>query len=63
MPFKDGCLRVPEAPGIGVDLDQEKVAEFRRHYEEHLKGQEFADKSASQYGMMQYRRYLDSVQD
>ncbi len=63
MPFKDGCLRVPEAPGIGVDLDQEKVAEFSRHYEKHLKGQEFADKSASQYGMMQYRRYLGNVQD
>jgi hypothetical protein len=63
MPFKDRCLRVPEAPGIGVDLDLEKIAEFSRHCQEHLKGQEFTDKVASQYGMMQYRRYLDEVQD
>ena len=26
---EDGCLSVPDGPGLGVELDEEKVAEFR----------------------------------
>jgi muconate cycloisomerase len=29
FPFTDGCLAVPDAPGLGVELDQEKVARYR----------------------------------
>jgi muconate cycloisomerase len=27
--FKDGCLIVPDAPGLGVELDEEKVEKYR----------------------------------
>ena len=28
MQFVDGCLPVPEAPGIGVELDPDKMSEY-----------------------------------
>jgi L-Ala-D/L-Glu epimerase / N-acetyl-D-glutamate racemase len=27
--IKDGCMRVPEGPGLGVSLDAEKVTHYR----------------------------------
>ncbi len=29
FPFADGCLTVPDRPGLGVELDPEKVARYR----------------------------------
>jgi glucarate dehydratase len=34
--FKDGVLRVPEGPGLGVELDQEVVAELHELYNEQM---------------------------
>ena len=31
--FQNGKLRIPDAPGIGVELDYEKVAKYARLYE------------------------------
>jgi glucarate dehydratase len=58
MKFKDGCLEVPEKPGIGVALDKAKVAEFSRYYEENLKDKGVAESAAAKYGAMQYRRFF-----
>ncbi len=34
--FKDGMLRVPEGPGLGVELDHEAVAELHTLYKEQM---------------------------
>jgi len=31
--FKDGTLALPEGPGLGVDLDEERVAQYHEAYE------------------------------
>ena len=36
--FRNGCLPVPDAPGIGVTLDQDKVAKYAEMYRELRKG-------------------------
>jgi L-alanine-DL-glutamate epimerase-like enolase superfamily enzyme len=33
LKFKDGCLSVPDLPGIGAVLDEEKVEKYERLYE------------------------------
>lgn len=40
LPYENGELAVPGAPGIGVDLDRDKVGQYAELYQE--KGQEFA---------------------
>jgi L-alanine-DL-glutamate epimerase-like enolase superfamily enzyme len=40
LPYENGELAVPDAPGIGVDLDRDKVGQYAELYQE--KGQEFA---------------------
>ncbi|MFL6072924.1 MAG: enolase C-terminal domain-like protein, partial [Mycobacteriales bacterium] len=32
LPYTDGRIRVPDAPGLGVTLDRDKVAEFHEYY-------------------------------
>lgn len=32
LPYENGCLGVPEGPGIGVELDGERVAEYAELY-------------------------------
>lgn len=32
LEFKDGCLRVPQGPGLGVVIDEEKVARYQVKY-------------------------------
>ena len=32
--FEKGCLRVPEGPGLGVELDPEKMKEYHEKYKE-----------------------------
>jgi glucarate dehydratase len=59
MTFKDGCLDLPEGPGIGVELDQEKVETYARYYQENIKGKEFSQPWLTpQYMLMQYRRFF-----
>ncbi|QYY35520.1 enolase C-terminal domain-like protein [Ruficoccus sp. ZRK36] len=33
MPYKDGCIQVPTGPGLGVELDEEKMEKYEREYE------------------------------
>ena len=40
LPYEDGRLRVPSGPGLGVDLDPDKVARYAELYRE--RGHEFA---------------------
>lgn len=40
LPYVDGCLTVPDRPGIGVDLDEERVARYADLYR--TKADEFA---------------------
>ncbi len=32
LPYREGAIRVPEGPGLGVELDREKVKEFSELY-------------------------------
>jgi len=34
MKYEDGCIRVPDGPGLGVELDEEKMLKYERYYEE-----------------------------
>lgn len=34
MKYEDGCIRVPEGPGLGVSLDEEKMSRYAKYYEE-----------------------------
>lgn len=34
MPYEEGAIRVPEGPGLGVELDEDKMAFYSRYYEE-----------------------------
>jgi glucarate dehydratase len=34
MRYEGGCLRVPTGPGLGVALDEEKMAKYERYYAE-----------------------------
>lgn len=42
MTFQDGCLKLPEQPGIGVELDQRKVKGYARRYERDIKDMELS---------------------
>src|SRR5690606_23646383 len=46
LPYVDGCLEVPDAPGIGVELDEEKVAKYAETYVEHKDEFAFHDSAA-----------------
>ena len=57
--LEKGCLEVPDGPGIGVELDPERVEKYARHYEENIKGKEFSQPwMTPKYMMMQYRRFF-----
>jgi len=59
LTFKNGCLDLPDKPGIGVELDPAKVDTYARYYEENIKGKEFSQPwMTPQYMMMQYRRFF-----
>jgi glucarate dehydratase len=34
LPYIDGAIRVPEGPGLGVQLDEEKMEKYERFYQE-----------------------------
>lgn len=33
MPYRDGAIAVPTGPGLGVSLDEDKMAHYQKHYE------------------------------
>ena len=41
MKFDNGHLSVPEKPGLGVELDPEKVEKFSKLYDQEVRGREF----------------------
>lgn len=55
--MRDGCLKLPEGPGIGVELDPAKLARYARHYEESVKGRELESR-LTPYQLMGYRRFF-----
>jgi len=60
MPFHQGCLRLPEGPGIGVTLDQAKVEQYAALYQRDIKGTEFSRPwMTPRYMMMQYRNFFE----
>jgi L-alanine-DL-glutamate epimerase-like enolase superfamily enzyme len=59
LTYKEGCLDLPEDPGIGVELDPDKVQIYAVYYQENIKGKEFSQPwLTTQYMMMQYRRFF-----
>jgi glucarate dehydratase len=34
MPYENGAIRVPDAPGLGVTLDRAKLAQYHELYRE-----------------------------
>jgi len=59
MVFREGCLSLPESPGIGVELDADKVEKYAAYYDEHIREREFeAPMLSSQYMLMSFRRYF-----
>ena len=32
IPIKNGCVRIPEKPGLGVELDRDQLARGRERY-------------------------------
>ena len=34
MTYKNGCIEVPKGPGLGVELDPEKMDKYERLFEE-----------------------------
>ncbi|HXN22797.1 MAG TPA: enolase C-terminal domain-like protein [Candidatus Dormibacteraeota bacterium] len=41
--YRDGCFKVPDAPGLGVELDPEKLKKYHRYHEEKGEAGEFLD--------------------
>lgn len=41
--FTDGCLQVPAGPGLGVELDYDKLRFYNKYHQKHGEGSEFAD--------------------
>lgn len=41
--YHDGCMTVPLGPGLGVELDDEKIEKYHRHYKETGSVNEFLD--------------------
>jgi len=41
--YRDGCMHVPQGPGLGVELDEDKIEKYHRHYKEQGSVNEFLD--------------------
>ena len=57
LEFKDGCLDVPEKPGIGVELDPQRMKKYHAAYEENVKGQK-PPSEVSSYRLMSSRKFF-----
>jgi hypothetical protein len=33
--FRNGCLTLPEGPGLGVELDRKRVTKYAKYFDEH----------------------------
>jgi L-alanine-DL-glutamate epimerase-like enolase superfamily enzyme len=53
--FKNGCIDVPEDPGIGVELDPEKMRRYSQVYEKEVKGKEISESEESR-AVLEVRR-------
>lgn len=47
--FENGCLQVPTGPGLGVEIDQDKLAFYADYHRKHGEGSEFADEVQSDF--------------
>lgn len=47
--FSDGCLAVPSGPGLGVEIDQEKLRFYNEYHRKHGEGSEFIDPMQSDF--------------
>ncbi len=57
--MENGCYDLRDGPGIGVELDPERVEKYARYYQDDIKGKEFSQPwMTPQYMMMQYRRFF-----
>jgi glucarate dehydratase len=45
--FRDGCLDVPTGPGLGVEIDRDKLERYAEHHRDAGEGSEFADAAQS----------------
>ena len=53
------CYELPDGPGIGVELDPDRVDKYAEHYQRDVRGKEFSQPwMTPQYMMMQYRRFF-----
>jgi glucarate dehydratase len=41
--FKNGCARLPDGPGLGVEIDQKKIKKYNDYYRQHGDVDEFVD--------------------
>jgi len=57
MKMRDGCMELPEKPGIGVELDQTRLVRYATRYEETVKGSEL-EARLTPYQLMGYRRFF-----
>lgn len=47
--FENGCLQVPTAPGLGVDIDQDKLRFYADYHRKHGEASEFIDTARSNF--------------
>jgi len=57
LEFKDGCMDLPEKPGIGVELDPQRMEKYHAAYEEKVKGKE-PPREVPLYRFMSYRNFF-----
>ena len=57
LEFKDGCMDLPEKPGIGVELDTQRMEKYHAAYEENVKGKE-PPGEVPLYRFMSYRNFF-----
>ncbi|MCY3981296.1 MAG: mandelate racemase, partial [Alphaproteobacteria bacterium] len=34
LQYKNGCIAVPKAPGLGVEIDRDKLTQYAEYYKE-----------------------------
>lgn len=57
LEFRDGCMDLPEKPGIGVELDTQRMEKYHAAYEENVKGKE-PPREVPPYKFMSYRNFF-----
>ena len=57
LEFEDGYMDLPEKPGIGVELDTQRMEKYHASYEEKVKGKE-PPGEVPPYRFMSYRKFF-----